>query len=287
VLVLLDRSGALIIEWGQVWAYWPVLLILIGVSVIGGTGIVGRAASVLTGIMSAALVVAFLNFGASPREDKHEKRTAFAEPVRAGTTAASFSLDGGAGTFLIAGGGDGLMEATVDADPWTYAVDRDSGGERDQVRMWMDQHDGVSWAWRVRNTVDIGLNRGPSWEIDVEAGAARVDADLRSLVVERLRMSAGASTIKVQLGSRARECTMILETGVSSVRIEVPESVGCNVNIDAPVSSKRLQGFEHRGGGWYETENFATAEKKVHLEISAGVSSIRVIRVPGDGGIDL
>jgi len=54
VFVLLDRSGALVIEWGGIWAYWPVLLILIGVSVLGGSGILGRFASVLTGLLAAA-----------------------------------------------------------------------------------------------------------------------------------------------------------------------------------------------------------------------------------------
>jgi len=57
------------------------------------------------------------------------------------------------------------------------------------------------------------LNPSPAWDIDVDAGAARVDADFRSLAVERLRLSSGASTIKVQLGSRVEECTVALETG--------------------------------------------------------------------------
>ena len=42
--VLLDRSGTLVFEWGGIWAFWPVLLILIGVSVLGGSGVLGRVA---------------------------------------------------------------------------------------------------------------------------------------------------------------------------------------------------------------------------------------------------
>ena len=67
----------------------------------------------------------------------------------------------------------------------------------------------------------------------------------------------------------------------------MPESAGCDVRIEAPVSAKRLPGFEKRGDGWYETENFGSASKKIHLDIEAGVSSIRVIRVPGDEGVAL
>jgi len=53
------------------------------------------------------------------------------------------------------------------------------------------------------------------------------------------------------------------------------------------MSAKRLPGFEKRENGWYETDNIATATRKIHLDIDAGVSSIRVIRVAGDEGVEL
>jgi hypothetical protein len=287
VLVLLDRSGTLVIEWGGIWAFWPVLLILIGVSVLGGPGILGRAASVLTGLLAAALVVAFLNFGHGPRYTQGGKEAVFTEAMVPGTTSAAFSLDAGVGTFVITGTGEQLVEARISSDPWTYSLDRDSSGDQDRVRLWMNHHDGTEWGWKVRNSVEVDLNTAPAWDIDIDAGAARVDADFRNLAVSRVRLSSGASTVKVQLGLRAEECTVALETGASSVRIYVPESAGCDVRIEAPVSAKRLPGFEKRGDGWYETENFASASKKIHLDIEAGVSSIRVIRVPGDEGVAL
>lgn len=287
-LVLLDRSGTLVIEWGNVWAFWPVLLILLGVSVMGGSGILGKSASVLTGLLAAALIVAFMNFGhATERSTGGQKEEPLTAPMKPGTTSAAFSLDAGAGTFVIAGGGEQLMEARINADPWTYSMDRDTSGGQDRLRMWMDHHEGIRWGWRVKNSVEVALNPAPAWEIDLNAGAARVDADFRTLEVEQIRISSGASTIKVQLGSRAKECTMILETGVSSVRIYVPESAGCDIRIEAPMSSKRLPGFEKTGDGWYETDNLATAERKIHLNIEAGVSSIRVIRVAAEEGVDL
>lgn len=287
VLVLLDRTGTVVIEWGSVRAWWPVLLILIGVSVMGGAGTLGRVASVLTGIAAAALVVAFVNFGHGPRTVPGEKELVLSEAMVPGRSSAEFSLDAGVGTFVISGGGDGLVGARIDADPWTYSLERDSAGERDRVHLWMNQQQMVTWGWKVRNSVEVDLNPEPAWGIDVDAGVARVDADLRALAVEQFRLSCGVSTVKVQLGSRAEECTAKIETGVSSVRIYIPESVGCDLRIDAPMSAKRLQGFEKRGDGWYETENIASATKKIHLEVDAGVSSIRVIRVATEGGIEL
>jgi hypothetical protein len=50
---------------------------------------------------------------------------------------------------------------------------------------------------------------------------------------------------------------------------------------------KRLPGFEKRSSTWFETENLSTARRKIHLEIEAGVSSIRVYRVPEGEGLDL
>ncbi|MBP1679521.1 MAG: hypothetical protein H6Q29_1432, partial [Bacteroidetes bacterium] len=211
VLVLLDRSGTLVIEWGGIWAFWPVLLILIGVSVLGGPGILGRAASVLTGLLAAALVVAFLNFGHGPRYTQGEKEAVFTEAMVPGTTSAAFSLDAGVGTFVITGTGEQLVEARVSSDPWTYSLDRDSSGDQDRVHLWMNHHEGMEWRWKVRNSVEVDLNTAPAWDIDIDAGAARVDADFRNLAVSRVRLSSGASTVKVQLGLRAEECTMTLE----------------------------------------------------------------------------
>src|SRR5512139_2593126 len=85
VFVLLDRSGTLVIEWGGVWAFWPGLLILIGVSVLGGSGILGRVASVLTGLLAAVLVVAFLNFGRGAGDEGEAKEAALTEAMGPGT----------------------------------------------------------------------------------------------------------------------------------------------------------------------------------------------------------
>ena len=218
VFVLLDRSGTLVFEWGGLWAFWPVLLILIGVSVLGGTGVLGRVASVLAGLLAAALVVAFLNFGHGQKSTPGERESVLTEAMKPGTTEAAFSLDGGVGTFVIGGTSEQLMEARIDADPWTYSVDRDSSGDQDRVGLSMDHHEGTTWGWKVKNTVEIGLNPAPAWDIDIDAGAARVDADFRNLAVAQVRLSSGASTIKVQLGSRAEECTMMLETPASMSR---------------------------------------------------------------------
>jgi hypothetical protein len=73
-----------------------------------------------------------------------------------------------------------------------------------------------------------------------------------------------------------------VNAGASSIRIEVPESAGCRVRVEAPLSGKRLPGFEKVGKGEYETENFSSAEKKISLLLHAGVSSIRVTRVRVD-----
>jgi hypothetical protein len=287
VLILLDRSGTLVIEWGGVWAFWPVLLVLVGLSVIGGSGLGGHIASAATGIGAAALGVAFINFGDPPARAQEPSATVVTEALVPDTKHASLSLEAGVGTFVIGGGSAQLMEAEINSDPWTYSVDRDSAGGRDRVRMWTNERGGAHWPWKFRNTVEVKLNPAPSWEVNLETGASRVDADLRGLAVERLRIEAGASTLRVQLGSLAEECAVTLKTGASAVRIYVPESVGCDLRLETGLSVKRLPGFEKRTSTWYETENISAARRKIHLDIEAGVSSIRVFRVADGDGVEL
>jgi hypothetical protein len=128
------------------------------------------------------------------------------------------------------------------------------------------------------NRAEIRLNETPRWDIDVDVGAAKVEADLTPFIVEKLYVDVGASSLRLKLGGRAETCEVNVDAGASSIKISVPESLGCEVRIDAPVSSKHLPGFQGGGNGVYRTDNFDSSDHKIFMRVDAGVSSIRVTR---------
>jgi hypothetical protein len=66
--------------------------------------------------------------------------------------------------------------------------------------------------------------------------------------------------------------------GASSISLEIPESAGCEIRIDGPLTRKRFTGFTREQSGLYRTGGFEGAEKKIFVDVDAGVSSIRITR---------
>ena len=84
--------------------------------------------------------------------------------------------------------------------------------------------------------------------------------------------------MKFRLGSRAEETRVKIKTGAATTSIEVPESVGCEVHLQTALSGKRIRGFDKISGNRYQTSNFESAAKKIYIDVSAGVSEIRIDR---------
>jgi hypothetical protein len=142
--------------------------------------------------------------------------------------------------------------------------------------------EGHKAGWRTRgwrNHVDLRLNERPEWRLDLDIGAAEVDLDMRPYKVQSLDLDAGAAKVVIRLGALARESDISINAGASSVRLEVPEAAGCEIRVDAPLSSKKFPGFTRIGDGVYRTENFDTADHKITIRLDAGVSSLKVRRV--------
>ena len=121
----------------------------------------------------------------------------------------------------------------------------------------------------------------PLWDIALDCGAARADLDLTALKVREVRIEAGASTVHLRLGANVPEARVRIEAGVSAFRLEVPESAGCEIRVDAPLASKHFNGFRKEKSGLYLTDNFETAGKRILIDIDAGVTSLRINRYPG------
>src|SRR5512140_1398771 len=96
--------------------------------------------------------------------------------------------------------------------------------------------------------------------------------------VERLVVSAGAASINLTLGDKAQEAHVSVKSGVSSLRLRMPDSVGCEIRAETPLSSRDFRGFTKVGSGVYETDNFDSAAKKIYIDVHAGVSSVSVKR---------
>jgi hypothetical protein len=112
-----------------------------------------------------------------------------------------------------------------------------------------------------------------------EVGASSMDIDLSPFAVERLVVSAGAARVRLSLGDKAEVSRVSVKSGASSLQIQVPDSVGCEIRAETPLSSKNFQGFTKVSSGVFQTDGFENAARKIYIDVHAGVSSLSVKRV--------
>jgi hypothetical protein len=281
-LFLLNNLAVLDVNWDTIWRLWPMILVFWGLSII-----VGKQRTPWYVVVLMVLLIIFMIGAAATTSWFHRDfnftagegyQQEFEEPIAPSTQQATFRLQSGAGRFIIRDTTTQLIKASTEVNFGKYVLTREQSDNSAYVTL---DFRGRSRGWNFGNThnrVDVRLNSTPSWTIYLEVGAASGDFDLSPYKVEELRIDAGASSMHVRLGDRSEETRVKVKTGASSTTIEVPESVGCEVQLETALSGKRIRGFDKISGSRYQTSNFESAKKKISIDVSAGVSQIRVDR---------
>jgi hypothetical protein len=130
----------------------------------------------------------------------------------------------------------------------------------------------------IKNDATISLNPAIIWDLKVDAGAAKIDFDLSPFKIDRIDVDGGASSLNLKIGDLYDKTDIRINTGASAIKIEVPESVGCELHTSTVLSSKSFEGFVKIDNGYYQTEGYNTATKKITIKIDAAVSEVRVER---------
>lgn len=276
---LLEKFGVLDLHWRYAWQFWPVALIAWGVAVLFGGKTVKLIAVIVAAIVLALVLVAISTFSWGCDEPGEAAMTQdFHEEYVPGTQRATFRLESGAGSFSIQDTTTDFVEVFTETSLGKYTLDRE--GDSDAVAFTL-QLDGARKSWhlgRTHNEARIHLNTAPVWDIDLQVGAAKMQCDLSAYKVENLNVDCGAASVDLRLGSGVKETMVNIDAGASSLAIEVPAAVGCEVRLEAPLSSKNLPGFTRLSKGHYQSENFDTAGEHCRIDVDAGVSSIRIER---------
>lgn len=297
VLGLLHTFLDIAICWSALWKLWPLLLVFLGISVFlrdsKSKWIVIAGIGLLTGVVLFSFVqrgcsgihrvVDGIQFDNSDGEYITQELHA---PWDSSATHALFSFDGGAGHFKMGGTAEDFVSASIRSNISDYVLDarQDNGIPTFLLNM---TDNSVSWkGGKMRNSAHIRLHPVPLWNVDIDAGAAKITCDLRKYRIARLDLNAGAADIDIRLGNRADTTTVHIQTGASNLHITVPEDAGCELHSDAALSRRDFRGFVRGADGIYRSDGFETGDKRIYLFIDAGLSSINVTRTPPPADTD-
>ncbi len=279
--LLLDRFGLSPAQWLLFGRLWPVALIVLGVWVLDRGRRLGKVPVVLLGLVSASFVGIFVDWISGETDVRSIPSSGDAIVVRKlsdSTTRGTFRLDAGAGTFIIEGPTDLLIDAAVHGGAGHFSL-RSERIEGSEDLTLTQEGKRSSWLFsRLGTRLRARFNPSIPWDLQLSTGASRMDLDLSALRVERISIEAGVSEIRLRIGDRSPNTRCSVTAGASSIRIFVPHASACEIDADTPLSRKNFKDFAKTREGRYRTENFGTAANTVFISLEAGISNLSVTR---------
>jgi len=289
VMFILKNLDIIYFSWYSLWRLWPLLLVLIGVTILPVKDGIKVVLTIIVLIAAAFFLISFPNFhnwnddrsinNSRDRIDDKDPQDIdqrIFEAYDSTINEADLIFDAAAGNFKIGQSTDELFEFDREGNlgRYTYSI-KDLGTKR-EIRIELEE--GRIIRTDLRNKVTMKLNTNPVWDIKVDVGAANIELDLSSFKIRKLEIDGGASSINIRLGTLQAESKIKINSGASSIDIKVPREFACEVNTSTVLSSKDLEGFNKVGNGTYVTPDFSDKTKNIVIEVEAAVSSLNVER---------
>ncbi len=191
---------------------------------------------------------------------------------------ATLNFEGGAGDFKLKGNTDKLFEADTRSSVGQFTANiRNNRNANTAVIDFKMQNNRVELKnGKMENKVEINLNESPIWNIDMGIGAGKANFDLSDYKVKSLKVSTGVADLELRLGDRVPQADVRIESGVASVTLEIPESVGYEVRIDGALNIKDLDDLVKVNDNLYRSADFDTATRRVVIRYDAGLSKVKI-----------
>lgn len=260
VAFLLVNLGVLHgITWAQVFRLWPVLIILAGVDLL-----LRPRSYLAAAVVDIAIIVAAFAYLLSGATVGPASLAYTIDVPRAGVTELNLTVNYGAGSFTLAGGGTALVAVSSSAQDVTRTVDQNNTNA--SVVVSSDSNtlfgaDGRDRRWDVRLPSDVRTG------MTLNLGAGEFDVDLSHVQLTRGTINAGASDLTVTLPKPSGNVTLKISSGASSVTIVVPSGVAYSVTTT---------GVLHSVTGPQQSSDYATATDRVTIDVSIAAGSVQI-----------
>jgi hypothetical protein len=312
ILFLGKEWGWFHINWHEISRLWPLLLIYLGlVALLGKTS---NSATVITIVLLCIAIPTVLVRSCQEKvgtafdkngihidmdddddsdddnddnndNDDNDGDTSFKgseqklnSPMNAAIKSATFNFSGGAAEFEISGTSKDLVEAEAKLDFGNISLKKTGDSTNPDLDFALrGKKNNINIGDDNDNKINLKLNASVLWDMKFEFGAGKADFDLSEYKVKNLSIKTGLTETDVKLGDKVDNLDVKIESGLTSIEFQVPESVGCRIDIDGGLNEKDFDGFIQKNGHW-ETPNFDKATKKISLNFNGGLQSLKVRR---------
>ena len=286
-LYLVARYSNFVIDWWAIWELWPILIILAGIAIIIKGTMFKPILAVLFGILLAFLAFGFFNdlFDVFENRSFHRDRwwrdysenyynMEYDEAVKE----VNLNINAGAGKFYIEKTTDNLIKGYSKANIGEYDFVKNITDSVANITLSMEDVTIAPFSGKFRNQFKLSLNENPTYNLDLDIGAAKSSFNLIPFKVKYLSLETGATDTKIKLGDKLDSVSVKIDMGAAALKIYIPETSGCRLKGDMVLMSKDLRGFRKYNSDLYITENYDSAKSKIFIDLDGGVASLDVKR---------
>lgn len=297
ILFLAQNLGLLSGDvWWAIWRLWPLVLVLIGIELIFGRTGWGAAIATIVLLVSVVGFVAAAGYvgqlggwsigGWTPAERPgvsfgSMESERFVEEL-GDSRRATIDLRHGAGRLTVGAlpaDSDNLLDADL-ASSAGIGMERRVDREGDRVTVQLREK-------VERNPIRIGDPFRHDWslhlspklpmELLVHTGASELNLDLSRLLVTRLEVDAGASSLKILMPEDAGRTEARVKAGAAGVEIRIPEGVAARVTTRGGLSGTNVDESRFpKVGNRYQSRNYDTATNRLELVVETGISGVTI-----------
>lgn len=280
-LFLLTKYDVVNTSFDFIYNVWPLIFVFWGALVIFKNTLVRPIISATFGVFLALLLFGLIynGFCCWDSSDYDGNYTEFySEEYSSKINKAELEINSGAGSFIISGITDKLVEGKSKGNLAEYDFQTWKDDNKESISFNLHKRGFNFFGGKFKNYLNVALNENPVWDIRLNYGASKANLDLTKFKINNLDLHSGATSTYVKLGDKSELTNVLVEMGAANITLEVPQSIGCEIQTDMSLSTKNIHGFESKGKGHYVTENFSDSGKRIIIDVKAGVSSLTVRR---------
>jgi hypothetical protein len=283
-ILLANTVGALPWSiWLSIFSLWPIWLVAAGIDLIGKSTDRAWVRVLASLVMIAALLYGALamapgawrfplivNSGVGgQRVDQTEPHSSGIDTgtVRLGVGATDLSVGPGADLAKLGGespaGLEPRLSATTSGNSAIVTLDYRRGST-----IWIPGS--------ITNRLFLELDETVRWtRLELDAGAARADLDLRNIMVDEVAMNIGAADARVLFAER-RDCKAIIKGGVANVTLVVPKSSDVTLSTQGVLNTDVPDDFARSGGWGDRTWTHKGGGAAIDISVEGGIANVKV-----------
>lgn len=288
IIALLVTFFDVDIVWSELAKFWPVFIIIFGVSLLPLNKVLKSLSVIVIIIISCLIYCKEVNGNENTSaemtsevllEEGFETQE-FSSPFKDNITEASVEINYGAGVLYLNPPVGELVKARNMSDKISQNFYLEyEGSHADIIFDVEDDNYHVNNVDEVKsNRFDISLNEVPIYDFELNLGACDLNFDFSEYKASDIEINSGASNIDIKLGELLNSTRVVISTGVSKIRIGVPNNSGCRVECESVLSLKDFDGFVKKSSNVYETSNYSSAENNIEIEFEGAMSEFEVYR---------